>query len=304
MATVSPQDSWFDEIWPRVVKATGVGYLVTAYAVSHWLTRRSPAKVEWPRHLGPMEPLKTRTSDGVPLKGWLIEPAHPRATVALFHGLRGNRLDSIERIKFLSAAGYRCVTFDLRAHGESGGRWTSFGYHERRDVIAVCDLIHARWPHQPCAVVGTSMGGAAVCFAGAKVRCDAIVLESVYHDLSAAFESRVGCGFPSWFKHFRPCIEWLTERRFGVEVNQVSPVAHIANLAPRPILLLTGSEDPHAPPHEMQLLADRVPGCGRLHIIPGAGHENICEGGGKAYQALVLSFLDRQLFALRQPQAA
>lgn len=304
MAITSPKDSWFSELWPRVVKASGVGYLATAYAVSHWLTRRSPAKVDWPSRLGPMEPLKTRTSDGVPLKGWLVEPTNPRATVALFHGLRGNRLDSINRIKYLTASGYRCVAFDLRAHGESGGRWTSFGYHERRDVEAVCELIYSRWPNQPCAVDGVSMGGAAVCFAGARLRFDAVILESVYHDLHAAFDNRVGCGFPSWFKHFRPGIEWLTERRFRVGMDKVSPVAHIANLAPRPILLLTGSEDPHAPPRDVQLLADRVPACGQFHVIPGAGHEDICEVGGKAYQALILSFLERQLFSLRQPQAA
>ena len=35
--------SWFDEIWPRLVVGSGVGYLALAYAVSRWLTRRAPA---------------------------------------------------------------------------------------------------------------------------------------------------------------------------------------------------------------------------------------------------------------------
>ena len=307
MATTSRTDAWFDELWPRVLVSSGVGYLATSYAVSRWLTRRSPAKIEWPTRLAhlKMEALSVGTSDGIRLRGWVVEPPQPRATVALFHGLRGNRTDTIGRIEVLTAAGYRCVAFDLRAHGESGGSLTSFGYFERRDIKAVASLIQARWPREPRAVIGLSMGGAAVCFAGEVSRAfDAIILESVYHELVCAFQHRVGCGFPSWFKHFREGIIWLTESRFGVTIDRVSPLAHIARLMPRPILLITGSDDPHAPPSEMRLLAERVRETGRFHVIAGAGHEDVFERGGAEYRDLIVSFLERQLFANRQPTSA
>src|SRR5579864_7177096 len=143
--------SWLTDIWTTLAAASGVGYLATAYSVSRWLTRTTrkcpvrPAETQgliW-------EDLECRTEDGLRLAGWLATPPRPRATVALFHGLRGNRGLTLGRINFLADAGYRCVAFDHRGHGHSDGRWTSFGYHESRDVNAVLDFIDQRWPRQP-----------------------------------------------------------------------------------------------------------------------------------------------------------
>ena len=288
--------SWLEKVWPRVTAATGVGYLATAYTVSRWLTRRSPAVLQVPTHLAAVqiESLECRTRDGIVLKGWNLEPPTSRATVALFHGLRGNRGKMLSRIAFLSAAGYRCVAFDHRAHGESGGRWTSFGYHERHDVEAIADLTRERWPNQPRAALAISMGAAAVCFAGeASHAFDALILESLYHDLGRAFRHRVGSSYPAWFRQFRRGIIWFTQRRLGARIHEVAPIAHIARLAPRPVLLLTGGADPHAPPHEVQALAEQLPATGQFHVIAGAGHLNVCEQGGQAYRNLVLTFLER-----------
>jgi alpha-beta hydrolase superfamily lysophospholipase len=298
MAAISAKNSWFNEFVPRLTAASGVGYLATAYTVSRWLTRRSPAALQTPSHLHAVqiEVLECRTRDGIVLKGWNIEPQAPRANVALFHGLRGNRGDMLSRIAFLSAAGYRCVAFDHRAHGESAGRWTSFGYHERHDVEAVADLIRARWPNQPRAALAISMGAAAVCFAGEAAHAfDALILESVYHDLARAFQHRVGGSYPAWFRHFRRGIIWFTQRRLRARIHEVAPIAHIARLAPRPVLLLTGGADERAPPHEVQALARQLPETGQFHVIPGAGHLHVCEQGGPAYRDLVLAFLERYL---------
>jgi pimeloyl-ACP methyl ester carboxylesterase len=211
--------------------------------------------------------------------------------------MRLNRESMLERIAFLSAAGYRCLAFDHRAHGESGGRLTSFGYHERHDVVAVLEVIRRRWPDEPRAALGQSMGAASLCFAGQAMRAfDAIVLESVYHDLNRAFDERVGCGYPEWFKHFRQGICWFTEIRLKTRISEIAPVSHIAQLAPQPVLLLTGSEDPHAPPHEVQALAAQIPHTGRFHAIPGAGHATVCSHGGDAYRGLLLAFLENHLF--------
>src|SRR4051812_32387034 len=210
--TTAPKRSWVREAFFRVTAASGVGYLATAYSVSRWLTRRTPGAAPMPQHLPGVrcEALTCRTSDRLLLKGWVCSPPEPRATVALFHGLRHHRGQTLGRIAFLTRAGYRCVAFDHRAHGQSQGKRSSFGYHEARDVEAVTALIADRWPEQPAAAIGISMGAAALCFAGERARhYRAIVLESVYHDLAAAFQHRVGRNYPAWFQRFRPGIVWV-----------------------------------------------------------------------------------------------
>ncbi len=297
MVQASRTTSWMHALLPRLTAASGIGYLATAYTVSRWLTRRSPARPAPPvlaEH--DFETLECCTRDGLVLHGWLLSPPRPRATVALFHGLRGNRAHVLGRMMFLAAAGYRCVAFDHRAHGQSAGRQTSFGYHERQDVAAVAEVVLRRWPSEPRAALGVSMGAAAVCFAGARSHCfQALILESLYHDLDSAFRHRVGGVYPDWFRHFRRGIIWVTERRLGTRLHEVAPVAHLGELAPRPVLFVTGSDDPYAPPDEVRRLYERCHEPRALHIIPGAGHADVCEKGGREYQDLVLEFLRRHL---------
>lgn len=292
----SSRTSWLTELWTWLATLSGIGYLFTAYSVSRWLTRTSPDCSNPDLPDWSWENVECHAADGVRLAGWAASPGAPRATVVLFHGLRGNRGRMRSRMAFLLKAGYRCVAFDHRGHGESGGRWTSFGYHESRDVQAVLDFVRARWPEQPHAVLGVSMGGAALCFAARHVRgCQAVILESVYHDLESAFRNRVGIDYPAWFNRFRSGVIWVTERRLGLRLPDLAPALHVHELTPAPVLLLTGSDDPHAPPEDVSRLHSLCSEPRELRIIPGAGHDDIMEKAGDHYRGLVLDFLSRTL---------
>jgi uncharacterized protein len=303
MQSAAKEPSWLPELLTRLALASGVGYLAAAYTISRWLTRPSPRRArQTPGELGlRWEPLECRTADALRLVGWAVTPSRPRGTVALFHGLRNNREQMLGRTAFLTAAGYRCIAFDHRAHGESSGKRTSFGYYESRDVAAILDLVRRRWPHQPAAALGMSMGGAALCFAGTHARhLDAVVLESVYHDVGSAFASRIGTRYPAWFKRLSTGAVWMTERRLGVRLDQLAPVNHMAELAPAPVLLLTGTEDTHAPPADAQRLLERCQEPRELWLVPRAGHGDMHEVGGVAYEQRVLGFLDRWLDGRRE----
>jgi alpha-beta hydrolase superfamily lysophospholipase len=280
---------------------SGVGYLVTAYTVSRWLTRRSRCRPRAPAEAPfAWEDVACRTQDGHRLAGWVVTPPEVRGTVALFHGLRHSRMQTLPRIALLAAAGYRCVAFDHRAHGQSTGRFSSFGFHEARDVAAVLDFIDRRWPAQSRAALGISMGAAALCFAAGRARgLDACILESLYHDVASAFENRIGSKFPSWFQRFARGVIWVTERRLGLRLHQITPADHIANLAPVPLLLITGSADQHAPPADQARLSLRCTGPCKQVEVAGADHGNLCAHGGDAYRRPVLDFLERHLGAPR-----
>jgi alpha-beta hydrolase superfamily lysophospholipase len=288
------------EVLAALTAASGVGYLAACYTVSRWLTRRAPGapdRTPSAHGLG-WEPLECHTEDGLRLVGWCVTPPRPRATVALFHGLRGNRGEMLSRIAFLAAEGYRCVAFDHRAHGQSAGKRTSFGCHESRDVVAVLDLVRQRWPEQPRAALGVSMGAAALAYAGPRARgWGALILEGLYHDLAGAFRSRIGNGFPPWLRRFVPGVVWLTERRLGVRLANLVPADRLAGLGPVPVLLVTGTADPHAPPGDAERLYTRCQSERELYLVPGAGHRDVCEVGGEGYRRRVLSFLRRWLAA-------
>jgi alpha-beta hydrolase superfamily lysophospholipase len=290
--------SWLAELLAGAAVYSGIGYLVTAYTVSRWLTRPSRGKPHpTPAALGwPWQQVECHTEDGYRLAGWVVTPPRPRGTVMLFHGLRHNRKQMLPRIALLAGAGYRCVAFDHRAHGESGGRFSSFGYCESRDVETVLGFTRQKWPDSPHAAIGVSMGAAALCFVGEKVHgLAACVLESLYHDVASAFHNRIGTRFPAWFRRFTRGVVWVTERRLKLRLAQITPADHIARLAPVPVLLLTGSEDTQAPPADAERLHTRCAGPSELAYIAGADHNNLCTQDENAYRRLVLGFLDRHL---------
>src|SRR5205807_2295939 len=129
----------------------------------------------------------------------------------------------------------------------------------------------------PQAALGVSMGAAALCFAGEKVRgLAACVLESLYHDVASAFDNRIGTRFPAWFRRFTRGVIWVTERRLKLRLAQITPADHIAQLAPVPVLLVTGSNDLHAPPADAERLSARWAGPHELACIAGADHNNLC----------------------------
>lgn len=292
--------TWLPEVLTRLAVASGIGYVAAAYSISRWLTRPTRSHPTIPTSDGRLlwQPETCQTADGIRLAGWVVEPPSPRATVALFHGMRFSRAQMVDRIRLLTGEGYRCVAFDHRAHGESGGRRTSFGFHESRDVAAILDLIGQRWPHQPRAALGMSMGAAALCYAASQAGAwDALILESCYRDIGHAFASRLQQGFPPSFRRISQGVIWVTERRLGVRLAELAPVNHVARLAPAPVLILTGAEDAHATPEEARQLFERCQEPRDLWLVPEAGHLDTFERGGREYRDRVLGFLARRLAA-------
>lgn len=284
----------------RLGLRTRLGRWAAAFLVSRWLTRPPrEAILRTPSHLGlDWEPLSLVTADGVALSGWLVTPPRPRATVLLFHGIESTRERMLSRIEFLAPAGYRCVAVDHRAHGESGGNSSSFGFHERHDVCAVLALARQHWPAQPIALLGMSMGAAAIAYAAQEVRSlvRAVILESLYHDVLTAFHNRLAAGhYPDYFHALTPDVIRLCEWRLGQPAHRLSPAEHMSTFGPTPVLLVTGSEDHHATPDEAVRLSQRLAGQGQLLLVPGAGHENVCEVGGRLYRQSIVDFLDRYL---------
>jgi uncharacterized protein len=290
--------SWLTEMLAGAAAMSGVGYLVTAYSVSRWLTRRARSRPKPP----PAQPgiswqqLECSTEDGHRLAGWVVTPAQAHGTVILFHGMRHSRIQVLPRIQLLTASGYRCIAFDHRSHGQSTGRFSSFGYYESRDVCAILDWVEERWPDSPRAALGISMGAAALCFAGSRTHSlSACILESLYHDVASAFDNRIGTSFPSWFRRFAPGVIWVTERRLGIKLAQVTPADHIAELAPVPLLLIAGAADQHASPADVERLCLRCAGPRELVQVDGADHTNLWEMGGEAYQRRIVEFLNRNM---------
>lgn len=285
--------AWIGNLAARVALASGVGYLALSYTISRFMVRHRRRKLtRTPADLGlPFEEVEIETADGLTLKAWVVDAPGARGTVAIFHGMRHNRQAMLSRIPILHAAGYRCVLIDHRAHGESPGKQVSFGWYEAMDVVATAKFIAERWSDQPRFALGTSMGASAISLAGRVGGWNAIVLEGVYPELSVAFKRRIGNHYPKWFHTVYPLVIWFTQKRLHVRIDQIQPVQVIGEFESIPVLLITGTEDRLAPPEDALRVKRAAGERAKLLVIPGAGHNDVCEVGGERYRDTLVEFL-------------
>ena len=166
-------------------------------------------------------------------------------------------------------------TIDLRGHGTSGG-YCTLGHAEALDVAAVTASIRAETP-LPVVTIGFSMGGAAVIRAAALLEpADAVVPVSAPADWRDAGQRGRGAR--------RTALIWrvpggvaaaraLTGVRLSPGMpSQDSPVEVIGRIAPTPVLIVHGTNDPFFPPEEAAELYDHAGEPKDLWIIPGGGH--------------------------------
>jgi fermentation-respiration switch protein FrsA (DUF1100 family) len=86
-------------------------------------------------------------------------------------------------------------------------------------------------------------------------------------------------------------------RRNGVDLGNVRPIDHIGEIAPRPLLMITGTRDDDTPVAVMQRLFAAARAPKDLWIVEGAVHGNYLATAPAEYERRVITFLDRSLHA-------
>jgi fermentation-respiration switch protein FrsA (DUF1100 family) len=237
-------------------------------------------------------------TDGVKLSGWWIPGSNGRA-VLVCHGLGANKLNQLHVARRLHARGYGVLTFDFRAHGGSGGQFTTFGDHERRDVLGAVRYLKTHKPEasRRIVAVGASLGAAAMIAAAADPKVgsqiDALVVYATYADLGELAREVCDGRFP-WPLNYvaRYGAVPLASAHAGVDLQVFAPARLIGRVAPRPVLIVHGKQDEIIPFEQGRALFDAAGEPRELIPLEG-GHNDIIEDEGTARR--VVEFLDHQL---------
>lgn len=258
---------------------------------------RSPAELELP-----FEIIRFQASDGVWLSGWLIARDPQEPWIILCHGLGTNRADLLDLASALAKARFNTFLFDFRAHGESQGRATSFGWREQRDLEGALVLLGKQpgVPDRPYGVLGVSMGGAvALTVAAMDERIGAVVADSSYEQLGRSLTHHLQLLYHlpripfSWFIHSAYRI------RFGAWPKQMSPTDSISKISPRPVLLMYGRNDRRVPAEHAERLFQAAREPRELWMVPHAGHLEALSTDPSAYLARIVSFFNSALITTK-----
>lgn len=277
--------------------ATGLGALVYLS-----LRHLRPPRF-WPREALPeddFQPVDVSfpSSDGVLLHGWFLPATGAADLIVLCHGYAMSRLETQELAQALNARGHHVLLFDFRAHGRSEGRFTSLGYHEVHDLLGAVAYLKTRPEYTPgrLGVLGLSMGAVTAILAAA--RCPAIA--AVVADSSfAALDHIVAQGVQQTLRlpitALARCVVRLGELAIGLRAAAVRPLDAVAQIAPRPLLIIHGGADRLVPVAEAQALYAAAGEPRELWTVPGADHVQGRFVAPEAYLARVDEFFGSHL---------
>lgn len=236
--------------------------------------------------------------DSVILKGYYVPSKlnNSKASIILVHGIGGCKDHFTSLAIKLSKQGYDCWLFDNRAHGESGGLYTTYGYHEKRDIKEIVDRIKGNNVNTKIGVWGNSLG-AAISLQALEydTRINFGIIESSFANMKQIvydYQKRMFFGIPLKFACNIALNEAGDIARF--KPNKVSPLQSAKQIK-QPILICHGDEDKNIDVAYGKAIFDNLKSTDKkLIIVKGGEHFGLFSKGGNAYETKILTFLDVQ----------
>lgn len=243
------------------------------------------------------EKINIGTLDKLTLRGYLIrtDSARQKGTIILIHGIRAYKEHFLPICKILADSGYNSIIMDLRAHGESDGKFCTFGYLERQDLVLLIDSIYQiENLNKNIGLWGQSMGGAvAMMTLAADKRLEFGIIESTFSDFRTIVHDYIKrfIGFDIPF--LSNYLVFRAERIANFDAQQVVP-SNSATHITQPILIVHGREDDRINIKYGLRNFRNLASTNKCFFEYPANHLNLWEVGGEEYFKKVFSFMDNQ----------
>ncbi len=244
------------------------------------------------------EEINVITDRDVKLNSWLIKASDPvKGTIVYLHGVGDCKIDGIRFAKLMHDHHFNVFLFDARRHGNSGGKYCTYGYYEKFDVVKVIDYLKTRTDIRSgkIGLFGTSMGAAvAIQAAAVDKRISAIVAENSFATLRTIFDDYQKRMIKIPLHYLRNIVIIRSQINAKFKASAVSPLESIGNVH-IPILFIYGTLD-RLIKHQYSLqLYDRANQPKDIFPMEGASHNDTWKIAGETYEKKLLDFYQRNL---------
>jgi len=232
------------------------------------------------------EPIVIETTRGYQLRGWLTRgDRFPEAVIVVLPGISGNTQFAVPNAALLARAGFGTLIYEHRSCADPDLIHTG-GYLEADDLVSTAEFLRARSDVRHVGVLGFSAGGTAALLAAAKTtRIEAVVAMGGFSSLDAdILRTQAASGLVD--RTILQMVVIILGLEMGVAPSEVSPAAHIAEIRPRPVLLIYGE---HEADHGQALFSAALEPK-ELWIVPGVGHGGYREAFPREYEARIVGF--------------
>lgn len=286
------------QYWTRLLSVAVIALLVAAvgtlvgvsyqHAMGYLRPDRQTASGELLKAEGiEFQEIELTTKDNVKISAWYTPPQNG-AVILVAHGYGDKRAEDFQAL--FASNGYGVIAWDFRAHGKSGGDFSSLGYYEVLDAKAALDFALAQPGVERVGAWGGSMGAVTMIRATAQYpEIEALVADSPFASLEDEMELIIP--FPA----MRSLIQFFTSRETGLSLDQIRPVDDIARISPRPVFIIQGMGDASVPLDSAQRLYDAAGEPRQLWLEEDVPHLNMYSYYKTRYTKRVIKFFDEYL---------
>ncbi len=230
------------------------------------------------------------TKDGLKISGMVLLRSHAKRNIVICHGHKSAK--EMPRPFIDMFPNDNILIFDFRAHGQSEGELTTFGYNEHLDVLGAVQFLQTNSETQglPVYGIGVSMGAASLIHAAAHgAHFQALILDSTYARLSEqmvdTFYARTSLPrFP-----FMTIMVWFFERAAGFSLRDFNPCDDLA-LVLCPIMIIHSRDDTIVPFVQAEQLVRCASGQKSVWFVDHAYHGRISKEYGQEYARRAIEF--------------
>ena len=235
--------------------------------------------------------------DSISLKGYHVESLLDTtyASIILVHGIGGCKEHFTNLSIQLAKLGYDSWIFDNRAHGKSGGEFSTYGYLEKKDISIIIDNINSQTANTLIGIWGNSLGGAiAIQALEHDKRLAFGIIESTFTDLRQIvydYQARYSFNIPlKWM-----CDLTLNKARELTDFNpdKVKPIHSVKHID-QPVLIAHGNADKNIKfEYGVELYNNLKSSEKEFFTVENGGHYNLFKAGGENYKNKVFNFLKK-----------
>lgn len=244
----------------------------------------------------PYEEVSFPTQGGLTLRGWFFPAKQADSPAVLYAPATTNdQISGLPLVAPLHAAGYHVLLFSYHGHGRSDGSRFAFTYGaaESLEVDAGVRYLSEERGIRKIGVIGHSSGAVSVILSAARnPRIGAVIAMAPFTSLEEVWETNRPPFFPKFLSDFAMTI---AEMRKGFSRRQIYPEAVIAQIAPRSLLLVFGSNDRFIRQDQAMRLFEAAREPKSMWLMEGAGHSQVRAVVMEQLTPEIITFLDAAL---------
>ena len=240
------------------------------------------------------EEVTIKTSDGLMLKGYYIYGNKDKEkTVILVHGITVGIPWSFKYMDMFLKRGYNVLIYDQRRHGESEGKYSTYGYYEKEDLKLWTDFVRRKnGSNAKIGLHGESMGAATVLqYAKVDSNIDFIIADCGFSSLPKLLNIIIKKSHVIPF----PVLQLSShkaKRLAGFKYDDVKPIEVVRNTN-IPIMFIHGLEDDFIPYSMSVEMYEAKKGLKALYLAKGAKHACSVKVDKDKYEREVNEFLNK-----------